>query len=92
VPACLLLRRVTSSFLTKFIETVYFYYGDVIAFAGDALICYFGPIKEDQNDMTRCCLRAIHCGNELKALQTNTLSAHIAIDYGPASIGGYQNH
>jgi hypothetical protein len=42
------LRRVTSSFLTKFIETIYFSYGDVIAFAGDALICYFGPLPEEK--------------------------------------------
>jgi hypothetical protein len=65
-----------------------------MAFAGDALICYFGPIKEDQNDLTKCCIRAINCGNELKLLQTNSLSAHIAIDYGTSSlsfIGGYQN-
>jgi Cdc6-like AAA superfamily ATPase len=66
----------------------------VIAFAGDALICYFGCLPDDENDMTQCCLRAINCGNELKLLQTNNLSAHIAIDYGPSSlsfIGGYQN-
>jgi hypothetical protein len=66
----------------------------VIAFAGDALICLFAPISEDHGDPSQCCLRAIHCGNELKFLKTNTLSAHIAIDYGTARlalIGGYNN-
>lgn len=66
----------------------------MIAFAGDALICFFAPIPEDNNDLGQCCLRAINCGNQLKLLQTNNLSAHIAIDFGCARlafVGGYEN-
>eukprot|EP00602_Paraphysomonas_sp_CaronLab_P003109 CAMPEP_0185038434 /NCGR_PEP_ID=MMETSP1103-20130426/34075_1 /TAXON_ID=36769 /ORGANISM="Paraphysomonas bandaiensis, Strain Caron Lab Isolate" /LENGTH=1145 /DNA_ID=CAMNT_0027576861 /DNA_START=129 /DNA_END=3566 /DNA_ORIENTATION=- len=89
------LRQATSSFLSKFISIVYAYGGDVLAFAGDALICMFwvhgGKDSAEYHDV---CRQAIECGYILKDHCTDKLTAHIAVSFGElcfAFLGGHNN-
>ena len=78
------LRKATSTFLSKFISLVYAFGGDVISFAGDALICVFwcDNITTDPEEDQRVCRNAVECGFVLKDHCTDRLTAHIAISVG----------
>lgn len=89
------LRKVTSTFLSKFISLVYAFGGDVISFAGDALICVFwcDNITDPEEDQ-RVCRNAVECGFVLKDHCTDRLTAHIAISVGDlcfSFLGGYND-
>jgi class 3 adenylate cyclase len=89
------LRQVTSTFLSRFISLIYSFGGDVISFAGDALICIFWceNISDEEEDQ-RVCRNAIKCGYVLKDHCTDKLTAHIAISHGDlcfSFLGGYEN-
>jgi class 3 adenylate cyclase len=89
------LRKVTSTFLSKFISLVYAFGGDVISFAGDALICLFWSdnITDPEEDQ-RVCRNAVECGFVLKDHCTDKLTAHIAISVGDlcfSFLGGHNN-
>eukprot|EP00981_Chlorochromonas_danica_P003669 scaffold681_cov173-Ochromonas_danica.AAC.32 len=88
------LRSVTNGLLGHFVQTVYNFGGDVIAFAGDALICVFA--EEDEEDSTEqseksekinCCVRALVCASLLCQDQSHHLSTHVGISYGNMSLG-----
>lgn len=86
------LRRATTRFLSQFVYLVYSYGGDVISFAGDALICIF-PAKP-HHPPCECKRMAIECGMKLKEHCTEKLTAHIAVSYGDicfALLGGHLN-
>lgn len=89
------LRQVTSNFLSRFISLVYAFGGDVISFAGDALVCMFWCDNlSDPEDDLRVCINAIECGSILKDHCTDKLTAHIAISLGDlcfSFLGGYKN-
>lgn len=58
-----------NKYFGQLIDEVYRHGGDVLKFAGDALICMFGGSSLDENDdLATLSLRAIQCGIEI---QTN---------------------
>jgi class 3 adenylate cyclase len=89
------LRKATSTFLSRFISLVYSFGGDVISFAGDALICLFWSENiTDPEEDRRVCRNAVECGSVLKDHCTDKLTAHIAISLGDlcfSFLGGYNN-
>jgi len=88
------LSKYTNSYIGDLVETVYRYGGDVVSFAGDAIICVFLQ-GEDEFGETEgaCCQRAVRCSIELKDYESLDLTAHIAVSYGEicfAMLGGHQ--
>eukprot|EP00597_Dinobryon_sp_UTEXLB2267_P015134 CAMPEP_0170124916 /NCGR_PEP_ID=MMETSP0020_2-20130122/18586_1 /TAXON_ID=98059 /ORGANISM="Dinobryon sp., Strain UTEXLB2267" /LENGTH=570 /DNA_ID=CAMNT_0010357189 /DNA_START=171 /DNA_END=1880 /DNA_ORIENTATION=+ len=73
------LREVTNGFLGYFVKIVYEHKGDVIAFAGDALICVFA---DDRTGTSPSCLRATQCACILRNHETQSLTVHLALAYG----------
>ena len=74
--------------------------GDVIAFAGDALLCTFTDDFEVNEVAVPHCIRALHCSQELIFLSSGShlsdlpLNLHIAMSYGElnfAIVGGYEH-
>lgn len=95
------LHDAANVFLGKYVQIVYAYGGDVISFAGDALICVFydkssviysaSPVKDTMFD---CCMRAINCAIKLAEYFTDELSSHCGISCGSmnfANLGGYRH-
>lgn len=88
------LREVTNGFLGHFVRKVYEFDGDVVAFAGDALVCVFKCNLTSQRTDSRarsamysdCCFRALDCACELRTHQSLNLSTHIAVSYGQMKI------
>jgi class 3 adenylate cyclase len=99
------LHTATNEFLGHFVDVVYRFKGDVVCFAGDALICVFRDLGELQKDTTNVsdpdqnyCLRALQCACELRKHQisnnTYHLDCHIAVTVGKitlAILGGYND-
>ena len=88
------LSKYTNSYIGELVDTVYRYGGDVVSFAGDAIICVFLQ-GEDEFGETEgaCCQRAVRCSIELKDHESLDLTAHIAVSYGEicfAMLGGHQ--
>jgi class 3 adenylate cyclase len=88
------LSKYTNSYIGDLVDTVYRYGGDVVSFAGDAIICVFLQ-GEDEFGETEgaCCQRAVRCSMELKDYESLDLTAHIAVSYGEicfAMLGGFQ--
>eukprot|EP01031_Cornospumella_fuschlensis_P031532 gene31532-38112_t len=85
------LREATSGFLGALVKTIYEFRGDVVAFAGDALICvfidYYGESEEAEKASENSgCFRAIQCACILRNHKTKNLSAHIGVSYGDMKI------
>jgi class 3 adenylate cyclase len=83
------LTEVTNGFLGDYVKIVYQYRGDVIAFAGDALICLFREepdLYESSTLSPNCCTRALQCSKVLQHLKTDRLSTHLAISFGEMKI------
>ena len=90
-----------NSLLVRFVDIVYSFQGDVISFAGDALICVFpstsalsAKAPDDQGEMRKTCSRALACANVLKSTKAEGLTSHIAVSCGMfrfATLGGYKN-
>lgn len=68
---------VLSDFFTLMIEIIEEYGGDVLKFAGDALIVYFSHSKT--LEAVKCGIKLISKLNYFKATPEHTLSLHIAI-------------
>lgn len=91
------LHQATNGLLGNFVRIVYKHHGDVIAFAGDALICVF-PVTESgvnsNSGMKQMCQFAVMCASELVGVHTSDLTSHIGISCGPMSmaiLGGHDN-
>ena len=91
------LRSTTNTFLGNLVQTVYAFGGDVIEFAGDALLCIFSDEFDQQFDDMHS-LRAFKCAEELILLSTTItekpLRLHVALSCGQlffALIGGYND-
>eukprot|EP01032_Pedospumella_encystans_P010797 gene10797-12592_t len=85
------LREATNGFLGYFVKQVYEYEGDVIAFAGDALICAFRNTSEG---ISESCFRALQCAHVLRQHKTAYLSTHIGVTCGEmqiALLGGHND-
>ena len=88
------LSKYTNSYIGDLVNTVYSYGGDVVSFAGDAIICVFLQTEDEYGETEgACCQRATRCSIELKDYESLDLTAHIAVSYGEicfAMLGGHQ--
>ena len=91
------LRSTTNIFLGNLVQTVYSFGGDVIEFAGDALLCVFSD-EFGQSPEGKHSSRAFRCAEELILLSTmiteKPLRLHVALSSGElylAVIGGFQD-
>ncbi len=83
------LQNIINGFLTLLVDTILLYNGDILNFAGDALICLF-----TDDDVKKSCILAMTCAMNLKDICNDTLTVHIGISFGDinmAFIGGYEN-
>lgn len=114
------LQLATNVYMGQLVEIIYKFGGDIIKFAGDAIICVFSPnlitslsfgnirgsfcgfessTKDndaDQNPLIllEVILRAMHCAQMLRGIQTDKLSVHVAISCGELCfgiLGGVEN-
>lgn len=88
------LHHATSGFLDRYVQIVYSRGGDVVAFAGDALVCSFkSKLEEQEAAMRDCCVRAVNCAHALVDVYTEMLTSHVAISCGDmhfSSLGGFK--
>mmetsp|Transcript_27908 Transcript_27908/g.26759 ORF Transcript_27908/g.26759 Transcript_27908/m.26759 type:complete len:1469 (+) Transcript_27908:102-4508(+) len=90
------LQKVTNDYLGELVNIIYSYKGDVMKFAGDALICVFQPSRYSRKGMTLSdvCSNAVQCAGELAQVSIDKLTIHVAISCGSicfAMLGGYNN-
>lgn len=91
------LRGITNSSFSSFIDIILSHGGDVIAFAGDALICVFRPTLPcdgggNSVNIAHCGLAAISCAKEICQTKQTGVEIHCAVTYGPmcaAILGGF---
>lgn len=92
------LQQATNGYLGNLVKIVYSYGGDVMKFAGDALVCVFRPNRYSvggrESTVADICSRAVQCATELAQACTDELTVHVALSCGSicfAMIGGYNN-
>jgi class 3 adenylate cyclase len=88
------LQNATSGYMGSLVNTVYSYGGDVIKFAGDALVCIFEPPDPSRSSFERSCASALQCAWVLKELSTAELTLHVGISCGDicfGQLGGFEN-
>lgn len=89
-----------NSYFSQIIEVIYKHSGDIVKFAGDALICLFGSPLDPSHNLKHLTLRAIRCALDI---QTNcsryqhedvALTLHLGISSGMVTgliVGGVDN-
>lgn len=83
------LQNIINGFLTLLVDTILLYNGDIVNFAGDALICLF-----TEDDPQKSCIQALNCAMNCKDICNDTLTVHIGISFGDinmAFVGGHEN-
>lgn len=88
------LQSATSGYMGSLVDTIYSCGGDVIKFAGDALVCVFKPATSTQKSFQLSCAYALQCAWALKDMSTPELSLHVAISCGEicvGQLGGFEN-
>ena len=79
------------------VKLIYAYGGDVMKFAGDALVCVFQPKRYRTTGNSReltisdVCSNAVQCATELAQICTDQLTIHVAVSCGTicfAMLGG----
>lgn len=88
------LQSATSGYMGSLVDTVYSYGGDVIKFAGDALVCIFEPPDTSSTAFERSCASALQCAWVLKEISTAELTLHVGISCGEicfGQLGGFEN-
>lgn len=90
------LQQATNTYLGELVKTVYAFGGDVLKFAGDALVCVFSEKRNSDSGnkltMSDVCSNAVQCATELAQICTPELTIHVAVSCGPmcfAVLGGY---
>lgn len=86
------LQSATSGYMGSLVDTIYSFGGDVIKFAGDALVCVFRPQETKSLELT--CAYALQCAWILREISTPELSLHVAISCGDicvGQLGGFEN-
>jgi class 3 adenylate cyclase len=76
------------------VDTISQYGGDVIKFAGDALVCLFTPQHDTDESFTLCLACALQCSWVLKDISTDKLTLHVGISCGDicfGQLGGFEN-
>ena len=92
------LQQATNGYLSRLLKIVYAYGGDVMKFAGDALVCVFQPIRAGHAirklSLSDVCANAVQCATELSQVCTDQLTIHVAISCGHiclAMLGGFND-
>lgn len=93
------LQKATNGFMSKLVDAIYEYDGDIIKFAGDAIICTFKPKTDHQHteyDMIQeACARALEFTWKVKDHKTEHMTMHIAIGFGLTHLtllGGFNDN
>jgi len=85
------LRLITDDSFAKFVNIIYSHGGDVIAFAGDCLVCVFLPDPQEAT-LQGCSLRAVQCGLDITKCVMDGTQTHVAVSSGRmcmALLGGH---
>eukprot|EP00602_Paraphysomonas_sp_CaronLab_P008623 CAMPEP_0185034408 /NCGR_PEP_ID=MMETSP1103-20130426/24281_1 /TAXON_ID=36769 /ORGANISM="Paraphysomonas bandaiensis, Strain Caron Lab Isolate" /LENGTH=1227 /DNA_ID=CAMNT_0027571053 /DNA_START=145 /DNA_END=3825 /DNA_ORIENTATION=+ len=85
------LRLITNESFANFVRIIYSHGGEVVEFAGDALLCIFLPDSRESS-LEKCSLRAIQCGVCITKCIMDGTQTHVAISNGQISmafVGGY---
>jgi hypothetical protein len=92
------LQKIVNGYMGELVSTIYEYGGDVIKFAGDALICLFESSSTQNGkievSLVYNMLLAISCAWKLKDQRTEELTVHIGISTGDIAfgmLGGHEN-
>ena len=88
------LQSATSGYMGSLVDKIYSYGGDVIKFAGDALVCVFKPEDSSPDSCQKSCAYALQCAWDLKEIYTPELSLHVGISCGKicfGQLGGFEN-
>ena len=93
------LQQVVNGYLGQLVKIVYAYGGDVMKFAGDALVCVFQPSRSYEGAgremiVADTCSNAVQCATELAQICTEQLTIHVAVSCGSicfAMLGGHDN-
>jgi len=100
------LQKATNGFIGQLIEIVYHFRGDIIKFAGDAIICVFHdeavetmakkPSPETSSNLSQSDTphAALMCALEVAKVETETLTVHVGISTGEicfSLLGGVNN-
>jgi len=82
------LHSLAESFFQIIINRIYEYDGDVVAFAGDALICVFqNDVGSDTTlNSVKACVRSINCAIAVAEICTNNLTSHVGISHGSLNV------
>eukprot|EP00602_Paraphysomonas_sp_CaronLab_P011801 CAMPEP_0185043088 /NCGR_PEP_ID=MMETSP1103-20130426/42713_1 /TAXON_ID=36769 /ORGANISM="Paraphysomonas bandaiensis, Strain Caron Lab Isolate" /LENGTH=1044 /DNA_ID=CAMNT_0027583231 /DNA_START=441 /DNA_END=3575 /DNA_ORIENTATION=- len=86
------LRLLINNSFEKLVQTVCSFGGQVIAFAGDALVCVF--LQSSFVGKNRCCYQASKCALHISKIQIKDICMHVAVSYGRMSfsfLGGHQD-
>lgn len=92
------LQQATNGYLGELVKTVYSYGGDVLKFAGDALVCVFQSRRYTDSGinlvLADICSNSVQCATELAQICTPHLTIHVAVSCGPmcfAMLGGHND-
>lgn len=88
------LQSATSGYMGSLVNTIYSFGGDVIKFAGDALVCIFEPFDTTDEAFQQSCALALQCAWALKDISTPELTLHVGISCGDicfGQLGGFEN-
>lgn len=92
------LQQATNGYLGELVKTVYSYGGDVLKFAGDALVCVFQSRRYTESGISLVladiCSNSVQCATVLAQICTPHLTIHVAVSCGPmcfAMLGGHND-
>jgi len=95
------LSTLLCGYMGKLVDCIYAFNGDVISFAGDALICVFRAADSSNADLAACpaalhaaCEDAVCCAWTLRDIHTSALSLHVGISCGTIHfelLGGHED-
>eukprot|EP01038_Epipyxis_sp_PR26KG_P004453 gene4453-6298_t len=99
------LQQATNVYIGKLVQVVYEYGGDIIKFAGDAIICLFTIMnnshrdikiaaKTDKRNQSMLSIKALKCALQLQTQYTDKFTVHVAVSSGNICfgiLGGYDN-
>jgi class 3 adenylate cyclase len=87
------LQQLINVYLGNLVSVVYAFGGDVINFAGDALICVFCPRSDKPEDLMAASKKSMLCAWELKDQCTEQLTLRVCVGLGEiavAVLGGHE--
>ncbi len=78
------LQQTTNGYMGQLVDVIYQFGGDIIKFAGDAVVCVFASENfAEENDIpVDVILRAMHCARVIREVRSDTLTVHVAMSCG----------